>query len=93
MPTKQHMDEKDWIILRLLRLALETGSLSSHSDIVQTINWMEQRSLHLRNMEGEPLPPYGGFSFIMKQFERLREDEKPKEPPKHWRTSVNTVIE
>lgn len=87
MPTKQHMDEKDWIILRLLRLALESGSLSSHSDVIKTINWMEQRSLHLTNMEGETLPPYSGFTFIMKQLERLREDEKPQALPRHWRRS------
>jgi hypothetical protein len=78
MTTKQHLDEKDWIILRLLRLALETGQLSSHSDVIKTINWLDSRSLHLINMEGESLPPYSGFTFVMKQIERLREDEKPK---------------
>jgi hypothetical protein len=77
MTAKQHLDEKDWIILRLLRLALESGQLSSHSDVIKTINWLEHRSIHLVNMEGEQLPPYSGFTFVMKQLERLREDEKP----------------
>ena len=84
MTTKQHMDEKDWIILRLLRLALESGSLSGHSDVIKTINWMEDRSTQLTNMEGEPLPPYSGFTFVMKQLERLREETKPQTLPKHW---------
>lgn len=85
MSTKQkQLDEKDWIILRLLRLALETGQLSSHSDVVKTINWLDSRSVHLVNMEGEPLPPYSGFTFVMKQLERLREEAKPQALPKHW---------
>ena len=36
------LDEKDWIIIRLLRLLLQTGDFSNHPDIVKSIQWFEQ---------------------------------------------------
>ena len=36
------LDEKDWIIIRLLRLLLQTGDFASHSDVVKSVQWFEQ---------------------------------------------------
>ena len=82
-----HMDEKDWIITRLLRLLLETGQHSSHSDVIKTIDWLQQRSLGLKKETGEDLPPLSAHSFLLGLIDRLRADEEPKPLPKHWRKS------
>lgn len=36
------LDEKDWIIIRLLRLLLQTGDFASHPDVVKSVQWFEQ---------------------------------------------------
>ena len=57
------LDEKDWIIIRLLRLLLQTGDFASHSDVVKSVQWFEQthRDFGNRKIGGEIVfgPLYG----------------------------------
>ena len=57
------LDEKDWIIVRLLRLLLQTGDFAGHSDVVRSVQWFEQthRDFGNREIGGETVfgPIYG----------------------------------
>ena len=35
------LDEKDWIIVRLMRVLLQSGQFAGHSDVIKTAQWFE----------------------------------------------------
>jgi hypothetical protein len=37
-----NLDEKDWIIVRLMRVLLQSGQFAAHSDVIKTAQWFEQ---------------------------------------------------
>lgn len=72
------MDEKDWIIVRLLRLLLRTGEFASHPDVIKSIQWFEQENRDFGNREinGEIVfgPLYGtGHAKLLDGIKRVKE--------------------
>lgn len=72
------LDEKDWIIIRLLRLLLQTGDFASHSDVVKSVQWFEQANRDYGNREigGETIfgPLYGtGQAKLVEGMKQVKE--------------------
>jgi len=83
------LDEKDWIIMRLLRVVLEEGKHSSHSDVIRSIDWMTDRVRAAGYVEDEnKYKAYGlATNYILHLMNDLAKEFDPKPLPKHWRRS------
>ena len=55
------LDEKDWIIVRLMRILLQSGQFAGHSDVIKTVDWFEQtnRDYGMRVSGASTEPSYG----------------------------------
>lgn len=47
-----NLDEKDWIIVRLMRVLLQSGQFAGHSDVIKTAQWFEQANRDHGNRTG-----------------------------------------
>ena len=75
------LDEKDWIIIRLLRILVRTGDYASHSDVVRSIDWFEhehrdfgERIVDYKTGETSYGPMYGtGSAKLMNCIRQIHE--------------------
>lgn len=85
------LDEKDWIIVRLMRILLQSGQFAGHSDVIKTAQWFEQanRDYGMREINGESThgPLYGtGHAKLIEGMKLVRETPVFDRDTGTWRT-------
>jgi len=81
------LDEKDWIIMRLLRVLLESGQHSAHPDVIRSIDWMADTVRDAGYIkEDDKYKSYGlATNYLLYLMNDLAKEFDPKPLPKHWR--------
>lgn len=80
-------DDKDWIIMRLLRVLLESGQHSSHTDVIRTIDWLTDKVVEAGYVDGDTKYIKAGLAthYLLQKMNDIALEFDPKPLPKHWR--------